>query len=177
MSANDLIYYLGKLPWGLLGKPEEVILHWTAGSLGRKDFYRNAVYQKYHFNVLGDATVVQTLSVKDKGEHVAGRNSGKIGVTMCCMGSDANGHPIQPTKMQVERTARLVAELCQELKIPLSKVFDHAHYAALDGYSNLRWDVGSYYKVIIGKSKWYYAKLLLPKLFGGIENSIKGKLR
>jgi hypothetical protein len=87
----------------------------------------------------------------------------------------ANGYPLKD--VQIESCAKLVAELCQFYGLSILKdVYDHAYWARVDKYWPDRVDVGSYFPIIIKKARWYYAKLLLPKLLGGIDNSLKGKL-
>lgn len=148
-----------KLP---LGRPDGIILHWTAGNY-------DTTYDHYHFCVKGNGEVVQTLSLLYRGSHTWKRNTGKIGISMCCMFS--NKYP--PTKKQIEATAKLVADLVGIFGLDWDQVKDHAYYAKIDGYSNLRWDVGPYLDTIIQKAKWYRARVL-----NGIdENKYVGKVK
>lgn len=87
---------------------------------------------------------------------------------MCCM---APGCP--PTKLQVEKMARAVAELMGIFGISIDQVKDHRYYAKLDGYENERWDIGPWYDIIIPKVKWYRLKLQS----GLMSNSLKGKVK
>jgi hypothetical protein len=129
-------------------------------------------FPEYHFCILGDGTVKQTLSIKEKGAHTWKRNTGNVGISMCAM---APGFPVKD--VQIEACAKLVAELCQIYGLSILKdVYDHAYWARKDFYFPDRWDIGDKFPIVIRKARWYYAKLLLPKLLGGIDNSLKGKL-
>lgn len=115
-----------------LGKPERITMHWSAGSYTQ-------TFDHYHFSILGDGKVVQTLPITVKGSHCWKRNSGNIGVSWCAM---ADGFPV--TKAQREAAAILIAELCGVYGIdPDKDVQDHAYWAKIDGYFPDRWDVGS----------------------------------
>jgi N-acetyl-anhydromuramyl-L-alanine amidase AmpD len=145
-----------------LGKPKLITLHWTAGNY-------DTTYNHYHFNVKGSGEVVQTLSVLYKGSHTWQRNANNIGVSMCCMFS--NKYP--PTKKQIEATAKLVADLVGIFDIEWDNIKDHAHYAKLDGYANLRWDVGALNYKILEKAKWYRDRVIK----GIDKNNLVDKVR
>jgi hypothetical protein len=155
-----------------LGRPKLITLHWTAGN-------HKQTFPEYHFCVQGDGTVVPTLPLGQKGAHTWMRNTGNIGTSMCAM---AAGHPVTP--IQIERNAKLVAELClrfgldprghvelPELKlrggtlvatgrtIIAPVIADHAFFAKADGYYPDRWDVGEKHEVILKKALWYFDKL------------------
>ena len=60
------------------GRITRIFLHWTAGHYGQ-------VYDEYHLNVDRDGTVYVTCD--DLGErkaHTWQRNSGTVGITLCC---------------------------------------------------------------------------------------------
>src|SRR3989338_8169247 len=88
----------GPVPGELLGRPERMVVHWTAGD------YEDT-YPHYHYCVRGDGRVVATLSLKRKGSHTWKRNTGAVGISMCGGG---RAFPIRP--IQVERTAKIIAE-------------------------------------------------------------------
>lgn len=156
-----------------LGTPTHITLHWTAGT-------HDMTFPEYHFCVKGSGQVVQTLSIHEKGAHCWGRNTGNIGISMCAM---APGHPVLP--VQVEHTAKLVAELCQkygldpraQITLPAMRiqgdrlvaqgytlqapvVTDHAWYAKKDGYFPERWDIDAHLAPIVNKAVWYLGRLL-----------------
>jgi N-acetylmuramoyl-L-alanine amidase len=155
---------------GKLGTPTFITVHWTAGSWSQ-------VWYDYHFNIKADpakrtASLIQTLPLAWKGQHVRGRNSHNIGVTICAMGDMTqvvNGKRIKtgtyhPQPTQVELAAKLIAELQIKLDIADGDVVDHAHWAKIDGYYPERWDCGDLWPVIDKKRAWYKAKLLAGDL-------------
>lgn len=141
---------------------DKITLHWSGGS-------HTTLSGKYHFCIQfinGDAKVVQTLSLYELGEHTWQRNTGNIGISMLGMASIK--YPIMPE--QIEACAKLVAELMFVLGIEEDMVQDHYHYAKLDGYTHLRWDVGfegakwngkevNLKPIIKKKAAWYLSKL------------------
>jgi hypothetical protein len=144
-----------------LGRPKMITLHWTAGSYTQ-------TFDHYHFNIKGDGTVVQTLSITHKGSHTWKRNSNNIGVSMCCMA----GWKLLPKKEQLEKTARTVAELMGIYGIGIDQVKDHFYYAKIDGYPKLRQDVDAYMEKLYPMIMSYRAKLIS----GEIKNSLQGKI-
>jgi hypothetical protein len=157
------------MPNDPLGTPRLITLHWTAGSYTQ-------THDSYHFCVTGDGRTVQTLGLQFKGSHVWGRNTGNIGIAMCCM---ANARTL-PLARQIEETAALVADLSVQYAIPfgeatscrrhkvehgrrvpldqhvaIARITDHAAYARCDGYYPDRWDCGRYTEEIVRKARWY----------------------
>lgn len=155
-----------------LGRPERLILHWTAGFYGQ-------VFHDYHFCVRGDGQVVNTLPLAQKGAHTWKRNGGAIGLAFCAM---AKGCPVLPA--QREAMAKAIAELCLQYDIPMEgkvqlprlhlvgeqllpaggtvlapRVTDHAWYARADGYFPERWDIGDELGPVLKKAAWYLAEL------------------
>ena len=106
-----------------LGTPRYITVHWTAND-------HDTVFDHYHFNVKGNGTVVQTLSVYKLGSHVWHRNPNNIGVAFCAMGSSR--YDINQGQMEV--MARLIAELMGIFNISLINVKDHVYWACLDDY-------------------------------------------
>lgn len=161
-----------------LGVVHGVVLHWTAGNYTQ-------IWDDYHYNVVYDPThkqahVVKTLKTTDKGSHIWGRNTGLIGITMSCMVDKQ--HPV--TAEQVEAVSQLVAEICAWKRIDpkgtyhtdgkasnesriwttgesleAAVIADHHWYALKDGYSNARWDIGDYYKIVKSKAQANYEHL------------------
>jgi hypothetical protein len=165
----------------MLGRPERIVIHWTGGD------YED-VSPHYHFCTRGDGRVVATLSLKRKGSHTWGRNTGAVGMSMCGGGK---AYPIR--LLQLERTAKLIAECSIKLAIPLDgtvelpelryvpgpkgrpdldrlvptgrrilvpTVTDHRHYAIVDGYYPHRVDVGEkMMDTLLDKAGWYAQQL------------------
>lgn len=169
----------GPVPGELLGRPERIVVHWTAGDY-------DDVYPHYHFCIRGDGRVAATLPLHRKGSHTWMRNSGAIGLSMCGGGW---AYPIRP--IQLERTAKLIAEASIRLSIPLRgtvslpayryvrgrtaaedrlvptgrtilapTVADHRYYAIADGYYPARVDVGeTLMSTLLNKANWYADRL------------------
>lgn len=141
-----------------LGKPTQVVLHWTAG------LYTQC-WDSYHFNIAYDvktprACVVKTLKLAQKGQHLAKRNTGAIGVTFCGMATSA--FPVKP--LQEQAAAELCAELLQHYKLTLENLTDHATWAQVDGYYPDRWDVDKHLPVVKKLAKAHLAKLVLGEV-------------
>lgn len=146
-----------------LGKPEKITMHWSAGSYTQ-------TFDHYHFNILGDGRVEQTLSIKVKGSHTWRRNSGNIGIGWCAMATKK--HPV--TAAQKEAAAVLIAELCGCFDIdPDADVKDHAYYAKQDGYFPDRWDVGDLMVPLLKRVKELRSELRTGKR----KNTLTGVLR
>lgn len=138
--------------------------HWTAGSWTQ-------TFDHYHFCITWDgkkARVVQTRSLLEPGSHCWKRNKGNIGISICGMGRiKGKLHAIQLE--QVEACAKLTAELCAVIGLPLSLVHDHAHFATIDGYGpfsgnpETRVDIGTYEPVVRKKAAWYLDQLSAGK--------------
>ena len=139
----------------------QIYLHWTAGRYGQ-------VYDDYHLNIDAD------------------RNSGSIGIALCCglgaqanHGYDADLGQFSPTAAQTDKLAQVVAVLAKGLELSLqpSNVMTHCEAALLDGYGpysgdvETRWDLW-YMRdspgdgvlrygglVLRGKALWYYSRL------------------
>jgi hypothetical protein len=143
-----------------------IVLHWTAGTY-------SATFKHYHFNIKWDgeeASVVQTLSVRERGAHTWRRNTGRIGISLC---GAAKGFPIH--KGQIEAMAKLAAELCFLFEIDptgthtamdlydttkfhnVQNVTDHVLYGKMDKYGKP--DIGELLPVVLNKMQWYYSKL------------------
>lgn len=150
-------------------RPNGIVFHWTAGTY-------NQSYDGYHYTVVfdtatGRAHVVKNLNLSDKGQHLWGRNSGKIGIAFAGMKGAVNltNHmgpwPVVQA-MQIEG-GRLAAEICawkhidpRNSRVEPHKVIrgnqlvptgrtiivpvisDHYTWAQHDGYQGSRWDVG-----------------------------------
>ncbi len=162
------------------GRIAQIYLHWTAGRYGQ-------VYDDYHLNIDADGTVYCTCdSLTEQKSHTWKRNSGSIGIALCCgLGALANhGHDADlgvfaPTEAQTDKLAQVLAFLAKGLDIFLlpSTVMTHCEAALIDGYGpysadpQTRWDLW-YIRdspgdgvmrhgglVLRGKALWYYSRL------------------
>lgn len=159
-----------------LGIVKGIVLHWTAGD--HDDFYNG-----YHFNI-GEINnlpvIIKTLGWNQKGQHLWGRNTGMIGITLCAM----KDWKILPTQKQLDILPILIAEICAwknlnpEGKISLANkkvvgqdlidiggfsnfdvISDHRTFAKKDGYGSERQDIKQYYLPAKEKAIIYFKEL------------------
>jgi len=165
------------------GNINRLYFHWTAGRYGQ-------YFPDYHLLVDGDGTLIATSrSLNVRLAHTSGRNSGAVGVALCCCagalardGRNCDFGKYPPTAEQIEASAQLMAVLCRGLALPLSSltVLTHCEAAQLDGYGpysgdpETRWDL--WYlpdsarggamapggDVLRGKGLWYYHEFFCP---------------
>lgn len=154
----------------------QLYLHWTAGRYGE-------LYDYYHFNIDADGSIYHTCALlTDHKPHTWHRNSGSVGIALCCSfgalphhGYDTDFGSYPPTPQQIDAAAKLVARLTDGLDLPVDRftVLTHCEAALLDGYgpysgdAETRWDL--WYlrdspgdgtmkpggQVIRGKALWY----------------------
>lgn len=112
---------------------KRIIVHWNAGTYKANDISKSL----YHFLIEGDGTVRTGIhkpednnNCKDNkyAAHVAGLNTGSIGVAYCGMGDFKNrrnsgDYPL--TRKQCESGFRLIAELVKKYNIPVDQVKTH----------------------------------------------------
>ena len=158
---------------------DHVYLHWTAGWYGQ-------CYDSYHICIDkgGEIYLMCDNSLTEVKAHTWHRNTGAVGVSLCCCGdatATADGSKINlgsepPTAQQIEVMAEVVAVLADEFNLPLDTdeyVMTHYEAAKRDGYapgqdSDCRWDlwyIPDYYgkegaldeggALIRGKAAWY----------------------
>ena len=140
------------------GKIKHIYLHWTAGRYEQ-------FFDDYHLNIDGEGKVYRTCSSLDELKaHTYKRNSGAIGITLCCalgaswQGAEPDLGNYPPTTLQLVALAKVVAVLCVGLGLALDEgaVMTHAEAALVDGYgagsgdSETRWDL---YWVLNGEGK------------------------
>lgn len=131
---------------------KRIILHWTAGG------YKASSLDRAHYHILieDDGNLVKgTHSIKDNvstadniyAAHTLGRNTGSIGVSVCCM-LDAREKPFNSgsfpmTKRQWETMAQVTAELCQfyDIEVTPQTVLGHGEVQDLIGPDQRgKWD-------------------------------------
>lgn len=140
-----------------LGTIKGVVLHWTAGP-------KTLAFDDYHINIVETASevaVIQTLNYTEKGMHLYKRNTGMIGVSMASM-QNPKLKSQQPSALQLEATALIIAEICCYKNLNPEKEFstyklgnpalvsapiisDHKYWAIEDMYYPDRWDIDTYY--------------------------------
>src|SRR6266540_7024443 len=95
-----------------LGRPVINYAHWTAG-------HYEQLFDDYHISISGDGAVY--VSVDDLStilSHTYRRNSGAIGIALCCAyeaNSTIDLGPEPPTGIQIEALAQVVATLSRAL--------------------------------------------------------------
>lgn len=156
------------------GHINKIYLHWTAGNY-------HQFFKDYHINIDFDGTIlISTEDFTDIKWHTWHRNTGAIGIALCCcVGAKANsGYNADfgfqpPTEEQIEALSKVVALLSKTLNLAITKenIMTHCEAATLDGYGpfsgdkETRWDLW-YLKdfdksmknggdVIRGKANWY----------------------
>ena len=161
---------------------DHVYLHWTAGWYGQ-------CYDSYHICIDegGEIYLMCDNSLTEVKAHTLGRNTGAVGISLCCCGdatATADGSRIDlgsepPTAQQIEVMSEVVAVLAEEFDLPLDTdeyVMTHYEAAKRDGYapgqdSDCRWDlwyIPDYYgaegalkdggQLIRDKAAWYQRK-------------------
>lgn len=89
----------------------KIYLHWTAG-------HHDQTFDEYHINITGDGGIfVSTDDFSETLSHTWRRNSGSIGVALCCAyGADTSSLGNEPpTSEQIETLCQVVARLCYAL--------------------------------------------------------------
>ena len=131
---------------------KRIIVHWTAGG------HRASQLDKAHYHILiekdgklvrGTHSIADNVSAADGvyAAHTKGCNTGSIGVAMCCM-AGAKERPFSPGQFplleeQWTTMAKVVAELCQAYRIPVTPqtVLGHGEVQTnLGKPQNGKWD-------------------------------------
>lgn len=151
----------------------KLYLHWSAGNYAQ-------FFDDYHINIDSDGSIyVSTDDLSELKSHTYKRNSGAIGIALCCcVGATTNDlGDAPPTTEQIECISKVVAVLCKALNLTcdINRVMTHGEAADnLDGLSTHdpygpqngceRWDLAILYSadawgsggdIIRGKAIWY----------------------
>lgn len=115
------------------GRDVKIYLHWTAGRY-------DATFTDYHINITGNGTIyAMTQDFADTLAHTWKRNSGSIGVTLCCAynatSSKLGSYP--PTIAQINCMAQVCCVLADALNIPIDKQHIMTHGEAADNEDGL----------------------------------------
>lgn len=141
------------------GNPNAITLHWTAGSY-------TAPYKAYQILISTNHILVsERLLDYMRHGHTWRRNTGNIGVSFMAMAGaterNAGHFPITPD--MVEMAALTVGMLQRKYGLGKGALYDHAHWARVDGYAGLRWDAtfvlpwaGETVTDVVTTKAWWY---------------------
>lgn len=111
----------------------KVYLHWTAGRYKQK-------YDDYHINIDHDGSLwATTEDFSEVLPHTWHRNTGSIGVTLCCAyGATSNAlGAYPPTAAQIEAMAQVIAVLADGLWLTIDRDRVMTHGEAADNVDGL----------------------------------------
>ncbi len=106
----------------------KIYLHWTAG-------HYDQPFADYHVNILGDGRILLPApNLTDYRSHTYMRNSGSIGVTLCCAYEATTNDlgPEPPTAAQIEVMAQCIAAIADGLWLTINKTYVLTHGEAAD---------------------------------------------
>lgn len=110
MNAREAI-------WGKARTEPKIYLHWTAGKY-------ESCFSDYHINITGDGDIyVSTEDLSETLNHTWRRNSGSIGIALCCAygaGSAGLG-TYPPTAKQIEVMAQVICAVADALWLTIDK--------------------------------------------------------
>lgn len=112
--------------WGI--KEPRIYLHWTAGRY-------DTCFDDYHICITGTGDIMlMTDDLTDILAHTYRRNTGSIGVSMCCAyGANTNDlGEYAPTLRQIETMAQVITALCDGLWLTIDKKHVMTHGEAAD---------------------------------------------
>lgn len=126
----------------------KIYLHWTAGDYNTK-------FDDYHVCIDGVGRIwLMTDDLSEVLAHTWRRNSGAIGVTLCCClgGSPENLGKYPPTEIQIEVMAEVVAVLAKALWLTIDREHVLTHGEAADNMDGL--EVPDPYGPCNGCERW-----------------------
>ena len=119
------------------GRDVQIFLHWTACPYGR-------YFDSYHVNIDHDGTIMLMADLDEVLSHTYMRNTGSIGLTLCCCYNATTNDPgdYPPTQAQIETMAQCIAVLSEALEIPIDKkhVLTHGEIADCEDGSPIYFD-------------------------------------
>ena len=103
--------------WDKARTEPKIYLHWTAGKY-------ESCFSDYHINITGDGDIyVSTEDLSETLNHTWRRNSGSIGIALCCgygAGSTSLGS-YPPTAKQIEVMAQVIRVVADALWLTIDK--------------------------------------------------------
>ncbi|WP_088636163.1 N-acetylmuramoyl-L-alanine amidase [Phaeobacter sp. 22II1-1F12B] len=135
-----------------VSKPQRIVMHWTAGEYEISD----SDYEKYHEVVEGDGTrrlcrrrpeANNDVNDGDYAAHVRAKNTGSIGLAMCCM-KGAKERPFHKgkfpmTEVQLGAFINMVAEYAETYDIAVDRrhVLSHEEVDVTLKVPQDKWDI------------------------------------
>ena len=115
------------------GRDPKIYLHWTAGHYFQK-------FPEYHINITADGKLyVATDNLAEVLSHTFKRNSGSVGMTLCCAAdattNDLGSEP--PTADQIEAMAQVIWKVADALWLTIDKEHVMTHGEAGDNEDGL----------------------------------------
>ena len=90
-SARESVWNKAKAE----GREPKIYLHWTAGN-------HTAVFEDYHINITGDGEIyVTTDDLSETKSHTWRRNTGSIGIALCCCYGGGSASLVTPREGRV----------------------------------------------------------------------------
>lgn len=108
----------------------------------------------YHFVIRKNGAIERGRPIDTVGSHAYGSNSHSIGIHL-----SGNFEDAQPTDAQIEMTAMLIANLCEDYNIPTDRDHIKGHFEVdpdgLSGTSCPGKNLFDKLDTIVGKANWY----------------------
>ena len=115
------------------GRSPKIYLHWSAGHYFQK-------FDDYHVNITADGKIyVSTDNLADVLAHTYLRNSGAVGISLCCCAgatsNDLGDEP--PTQQQIEAMAQAICAVADGLWLTISPECVLTHGEAADNIDGM----------------------------------------
>ena len=118
---------------GQYGREPKIYLHWSAGRY-------DTCFDDYHINITGDGSIyVATDDLSEVLNHTWRRNSGAIGISLCCAyGATTNDlGSYAPTADQIEVMAQVIWKVADALWLTIDTDHVMTHGEAADNEDGL----------------------------------------
>lgn len=122
--------------WGIasnLGREPKIYLHWSAGHYFQ-------TFGDYHINITGDGKFyASTDNLADVLAHTYHRNSGAVGISLCCCVGATTGDlgDEPPTAAQIESMAQAICAVANGLWLTIDVPHVMTHGEAADNVDGL----------------------------------------
>lgn len=122
--------------WDLAGNNDrepKIYLHWSAGRYDTK-------FDDYHINITGNGEIyISTDNLADVLAHTYKRNSGAIGIALCCAynATTDNLGDYPPTSKQIEVMSQVTTAVADALWLTIDKDHVMTHGEAADNEDGL----------------------------------------